>query len=144
MSRCKCQVLLTIMQQCKSPTHGAKATMSVLRPHACFVMWLHDTIVACSTIYSPGLLQHCNHCTAVCRPCAAVSVTPDHRVAHKLLTAGMGVARWTKALGDLQGLGCSLSRSNMEALFRSAVHAPVRIVSSALHCIHLKQVASAC
>ena len=39
--------------------------------------------------------------------------------------AGMGVARWTKALADLQGLGCSLSRANMEALFRSAVHVPV-------------------
>lgn len=37
---------------------------------------------------------------------------------------GMGVARWTKALADLQGLGCSLSRANMEALFRSAVHVP--------------------
>ena len=38
---------------------------------------------------------------------------------------GMGVSRWSKALGDLQGLGCSLSRANLEALFRSAVHAPV-------------------
>lgn len=35
---------------------------------------------------------------------------------------GMGVTRWTKALADLQGLGCILSRSNMEALFRSPVH----------------------
>ena len=40
--------------------------------------------------------------------------------------AGMGVTRWTKALADLQGLGCSLNRPNLEALFRSAVHAPVR------------------
>lgn len=37
---------------------------------------------------------------------------------------GMGVTRWTKALADLQGLGCSLNRPNLEALFRSAVHAP--------------------
>lgn len=48
------------------------------------------------------------------------------QLAQKLCNAaGMGVARWTKALGDLQGLGCSLARSNMEALFRSAVHAAV-------------------
>lgn len=39
--------------------------------------------------------------------------------------AGMGVTRWTKALADLQGLGCSLNQPNLEALFRSAVHAPV-------------------
>lgn len=48
--------------------------------------------------------------------------------------AGIGVARWTKALGDLQGLGLRLDRSNMEALFRSAVHAPV---SDTLLCIFL-------
>ncbi len=43
----------------------------------------------------------------------------------KLHDAGMGVTRWTKALADLQGLACSLNRPNLEALFRSAVHAPV-------------------
>ena len=47
-----------------------------------------------------------------------------------LLFTGMGASRWTKALGDLQGLGCSLSRPNMEALFRSAVHAPVSEIES--------------
>ena len=45
----------------------------------------------------------------------------------RLHDAGMGVTRWTKALADLQGLGCSLNRTNLEALFRSAVHAPVSL-----------------
>ena len=38
---------------------------------------------------------------------------------------GLGAARWTKALADLQGLGCSLSRPNLEILFGSPVHAQV-------------------
>ncbi|KAL3158317.1 hypothetical protein ABBQ38_010561 [Trebouxia sp. C0009 RCD-2024] len=50
---------------------------------------------------------------------------------------GIGVARWTKALGDLQGLGLRLDRSNMEALFRSAVHAPAlqQITSSSARAV---------
>ena len=89
---------------------------------------IHLLPAALSTLMGPKkLLRHCIYSIAAGCPCAVASVALDHRLAHKLLTAGMGVARWTKALGDLQGLGCSLSRSNMEALFRSAVHAPVRI-----------------
>lgn len=54
----------------------------------------------------------------------------------RLHDAGMGVTRWTKALADLQGLGCSLNRPNLEALFRSAVHAPV----SCKHLLPLMQI----
>lgn len=94
-------------------------------------LWLLCSVAACSTKYCHRSLETASafhHGVAVSLPCAVAIAALDHRVAHKLLTVGMGVARWTKALGDLQGLGCSLSRSNMEALFRSAVHAPVRTI----------------
>ncbi len=67
--------------------------------------------------------------------CCAAAMGQRHCMLDKLLLvvdcrcrlhdAGMGVTRWTKALADLQGLDCSLNRPNLEALFRSAVHAPV-------------------
>lgn len=38
---------------------------------------------------------------------------------------GLGSAKWTKALTDLQELGCSLSKDNLKFLYGSAVHAQV-------------------
>lgn len=38
---------------------------------------------------------------------------------------GLGFSKWSKALHDLQSLGCSLSTDNLKILFGSPIHAQV-------------------